>query len=126
MIKIKPFKWTYDKRKKFPELKDDGTAKIKAGQIYVTFHITHNFFFYVLFLKIHIAVMNESGVLNVTQLDVVIGDLAIKTSDTKAKFIYNIVLKIMKSNITSMLQEAIKGMILNAVEENKDAFSIKF
>lgn len=70
--------------------------------------------------------MNESGVLNVTQLDVVIGDLAIKTSDTKAKFIYNIVLKIMKSNITSMLQEAIKGMILNAVEENKDAFSIKF
>lgn len=70
--------------------------------------------------------MNESGVLNVTQLAVVIGDLAIKTSDTKAKFIYNIVLKIMKSNITSMLQEAIKGMILNAVEENKDAFSIKF
>ena len=70
--------------------------------------------------------MNESGVLNVTQLDVVIGDLVIKTSETKAKFIYNIVLKIMKNSITTMLQEAIKGMVLNAVEENKDAFSIKF
>lgn len=37
MIKTKPFKWKYDKRNKFPELKDDGTAKIKAAQIYVSF-----------------------------------------------------------------------------------------
>ena len=61
-----------------------------------------------------------------TQLDVVIGDLVIKTSDTKAKIIYNIVLKCLKHNITTMLQEAIKGMVLSAVEENKEAFGIKF
>ena len=60
---------------------------------------------------------------NVTKLDVTIGDLEIKTSDTKAKFIYNIILKIMKSNITTMLQDTIKEMVLNAVEENREATS---
>lgn len=35
MIKTNAFKWHYHKHGKFPELKDDGTAKIKAAQIFV-------------------------------------------------------------------------------------------
>jgi len=104
--KLKEFSWYFSKADKFPRLKDNGkaTANLKKGSIKIGMEIG----------------LGGSGIaMTVGVCEVLIDKLSIKTSGTKASFLYNTLISLFSSMIKKQIAAALSNTLRSAITEGR-------
>lgn len=93
-IRLRQFEWFY-KKDKFPKLKDNGKADCAVRKLRIEC----------------VQALDENSNVKIKKLEVKVGNLEIKTSETKASMVYNLIIRSFKQAIKKVLKKVLIAML---------------